>query len=493
MPGGRAGSFLALRDLAASFGEARTERRKRELRALAASVGSVAIPLCLRQLDGPERAWAAELLQSIALAGDASLKARVVGELHGLAGAGTAALDDDAKVAVLKLLAELGEASLAASFRDAGAIHRRSLGELADLLTCRPDVALAADLLVSQLDPDQLIDFVDGLTQAAPARTRHLVDELLVRTDLDPGLRGELVRIAAPLSLIECEPLAEEPRRRARIVCLRHPGGRVVVLAMRRTTPGSTRCLVLLVDDGDLIDGLYRDDAAPPAIDAELLAPLLADGFVPVAERPAAVRELLVAAARKSIAAGDELPNAYFLGRDLLDLGDAHQPDRWQPDLPTTLLGRAVDLLAAGEPERARPLLERCADLSPDDADAASSLGLCLLSNGDLDGARRHLERAARLEPAWPIHVWNLASVAHRQGRIDACYLAMRRFLALSRAPGSLTGDPDQPARVDLAERFVADHERLSRLANDGKPARRRATSPVRKPRRRAVPDIAPR
>lgn len=470
MPGGPAGGFLALRDLADSFGEARSERRKRDLRALAASLGSVAIPLCLRQLDGPDadhRVWAAELLQSIAVADDGAQRGRVVGELHRLAA--ERALTDDVKVSVLSLLA--------------------------DLLTCRPDIAFAADLLVTQLDPEALIDFVDGLIQTAPARASHLIDELLVRTDLEPALRGELVRIAAPLSLIESEPLAEEPRRRARIVCLRHPGGRLVVLATRRAHPGSTRCLVLLVDDGELIDGLYRDDAAPPAIDAELVAPLLADGFVPVAERAAAVRELLVAAARTTIAAGDELPSAYFLGRDLLDLGDAHQPDRWQPDAATTLLGRATDLLAAGEAERARPLLERCADLAPDDPDAASSLGLCLLASGDLEGARRQLERAARLEPAWPIHVWNLAAIAHRQGRIDACYVAMRRFLVLSRTPRGLAGDADQAARVELAERFVVDHERLCRLQGNGRPTRQRAaaTDRARTRRRRAARDIGPR
>ena len=483
MPGERAGTgFLALRDLAESFGGARTERRKRELCALAASMGSVAIPMCLRQLDGPDaehRAWAAELLEAIAGAAPA-LRGRIVPALHDRAAA--PAVPDDVKVAALALLADLGEPVSAATFRDPGAIHRRSLGELADLLTCRPDVAFAADLLVTQLDPDALIDFVDGLTQTAPARTRHLIDELLVRTDLEPALRGELARIAAPLALIESEPLAEEPRRRARIVCLRHPGGRLVVIATRKGAAGRARCLVLLVDDGELIDGLYRDDAAPPAIEAELLAPLVADGYVPVTRRHAAVRELLVAAARKTIAAGDELPSAYFLGRDLLDLGDAHHPARVQPDVATTLLGRAVDLLAAGEPERARPLLERCIDLAPDDPDAASSLGLCLLSAGDLDGARRHLERAARLEPAWPLHAWNLAAIAHRQGRAQACDAAMRRFLELSRRPGPLAADPDQPARIALATRLVADHERLSRL-----------TGRARTPRRRAAPDIAPR
>jgi Tfp pilus assembly protein PilF len=489
MPGGRAAAFLALRDLADSFVEVRSERRKRELRSLAASVGSVAIPLCLRQLGGSDadhRAWAAELLETIARGGGGALEARVLAELHRLAGEG--GLGDDAKVSVLSLLAELGQPTTAASFRDPGAIQRRSLGELADLLTCRPDVALAADLLVTQLDPDALIDFVDALTQAAPARARHLVDELLVRTDLDAAMRGELVRIAAPLALIESEPLAEGPRRRPRILCLRHPGGRLVVITMRRTDAGTTRCLVLLVDNGELIDGLYRDDATRPAIDAELLAPLYADGYQPVSERAASVRELLVDAARTTIAAGDELPSAYFLGRDLLDLGDAHQPARWQPDVPTTLLGRAVDLLSAGEPERARPLLERCVDLAPDDSDAAASLGLCLLSNGDLEGARRQLERAARLEPAWPLHVWNLAAVAHRQGRIDACYVAMRRFLDLSRAPGALAADPDQPARVELATRFVADHERLGRLERPP-----RATASARRPRRRAGRGIARR
>jgi Tfp pilus assembly protein PilF len=396
------------------------------------------------------------------------LRARVIAELHGVA---RAPLDDDARITVLAMLADLGERDVSAdavSFHDPGEVHRRSLAELAELLGCRPDVALAADLLVTQLDGDALLEFVDDLTRSAPVRARHLIDELLIRTDLDPSVRGELVRVAAPVALIDPAPLVEPPHGRARLAALRHPSGRTVVVVARRDA-GRWRLLCVLVDDaGTIAECLYRDDASSGrAIDDELVAPLVEDGFVAVAARAPAVRTLVADAARRT----EQLPSAYFLGRDLLDLGDAHRRVRWQPDLATTLLGRGVDLLAAGDVDRARPLLERCAAVAADDADAAATLGLCRLAGGELDGARRELERAASLDPAWPLHHWNLAAIAHRDGRLDGCFLALRRFLHASRAlpaEAALAHDPDQPSRIALAERFIADHERMVRLEHPG-------------------------
>ena len=478
MSGGRAatGSFLALQQLARSFGEPRTARRERELHALALDLGPVAVPLLLREVGGADvdrRAWAADLLRT--LAGDDGVRPRVVADLHALAADDAPA--DDAKVAALAVLADLGE-PVAATFRDPGEVHRRSLADLADLLTCRPDVALAADLLVQQLEGDALLDFVDGLAQTAPRRTRHLVDELLVRTDLDPALRAELLRVAAPLALVDPEPLAAPPRRPSQVTILRNAGGRTILIVTRQR-----RCLCLLVDDdGLLAEAMYRDEASPRAIEEELVAPLVADGYEVLRRSPdgsrtrapiADARALLLDAARATVAAGAALPSAYFLGRDLLDLADEHQaPGGYAPDLPTTLLGRAIDLVAAGEPERARPLLERCVELAPADADAASSYGLVLLAAGELDGARAQLERAARLEPAWPLHHWNLAALALRAGALDACDAALRRFLDTApRLPGA-ADDPDHQARVALAERFVAERARWVRL--EAKPPRAR-------------------
>jgi hypothetical protein len=349
------------------------------------------------------------------------------------------------------------------------AIQRRSLAELADLLVCRPDVARAADLLIDQLEGDGILELVEEMIQTSPGRAHHLVDELLLRTDLDPAFRGELARVAAPLALLEREPLAEPPHGRPRAITLRHPDDRTVVIVIRKDR-SRTRLLCLLIDARDeIVEGLYRDDAGTVrAIEEELIAPLLADRFVTVPARAALVRSLVADAARRTVAGGGELPGAYFLGRDLLDLRDAHQPDgAWRPDVTATLLARGIELVAAGEVERARPLLERCVALCADDAEACASLGLCLFGNGEFDAARQHLERAAALEPGWPLHHWNLAALAHREGRLAACCAALRRFVTTSRAlprDAALAHDPEQATRIAHARAFVADQRRLRRI-----------------------------
>ena len=127
------------------------------------------------------------------------------------------------------------------------------------------------------------------------------------------------------------------------------------------------------------------------------------------------------------------------------------------------LLGRGVDLLAAGEADRARPLLERHAAARPDDAEGASSLGLCLLALAENTAARVALERAAALEPGRALHRWNLAAAAHREGRLGGCYLALVTYLALAEA-GAADHAGTDPAQLAVARHFVADYERVARL-----------------------------
>lgn len=463
-------SFLALQRLARSFGERRAARatRDRELRDVAAALGPVALPLCLRELrslDPRRRQWAETLLRTIG----ARHRDRVVAALRDLAEGDAATISDELKCAALTLLSDLDEPALRAHFTDPDAIHRRSLGQLAELLSSTADVAMAADLLVTQLDGDPLLELVDALTQAEPARARHLIEELLVRSDLDAAIRGELRRIGAPLALIAPAPLAEPRRGPARLEVLRHPAGRAVVLVSRRSIDGAWRCLAVLIDaDGRLGDAIYRDGATPAAVAAQIIDPLVADGFTRAIGRVDAARAEVAAAARRAVEAGEALPSGYFLGRDLLDLGDAHLPPGVEPDVHATLLGRAVDLMAAGEPERARPLLERCVAAAPDDAEAAASYGLCLMSNGDLAGAALHLERAIELEPGWPAHLWNLAAVRHRQDRLAACYLALRRFVGDAERAPALARDQDLPVQLALAHRFLADYERMVHLDRPG-------------------------
>jgi tetratricopeptide (TPR) repeat protein len=173
------------------------------------------------------------------------------------------------------------------------------------------------------------------------------------------------------------------------------------------------------------------------------------------------------AAARRTVSSGQTLPSGYYLGRDLLGITDSHVVGGRAGE-PAALLGRAVDLLAAGESERARPLLEHCASIAPDDAEAASSLGLCLLAQGELPAAVLHLQRAAWIEPQWPLHHWNVAAAAHRAGDLATCAGALREFLARADEPLAAAVDPGHGRRISLARRFVADHARLAGSSLDG-------------------------
>ena len=74
------------------------------------------------------------------------------------------------------------------------------------------------------------------------------------------------------------------------------------------------------------------------------------------------------------------------------------------------------------------------------------------------------LARAAELEPTFALHHWNLAATLHQLGDRDATCRALRAFITTSATPSGLAADPDQPARVGLALRMVAELERAPRL-----------------------------
>ncbi len=498
MPQGdrRAGTFIALQRLARSIGDGSTVSAS--LRRDAAGLGLVALPLCLRELaslDPARRRVAVGLLLAIA----AQHRARVVAEVRLLIeGAGDGrTCTDGVKVAALSLLADLDEPAPAPRFADPADVHRRSLSDLAELLTSAPDVALAGDLLLEQLDGEDLIDFVDGLIQSRPTRASHLVDELLGRTELDAGVRAELRRIGAPLALIadQVEPLRDHPLGPPRLHKLRDAAGRVVVIVSRRGGTGR-RCLGLLIGvDGALGDAMHRDDAAPEVVTHEIVAPLCDDGYAPITTTYRALCAEVAAAARRTVEAGARLPGAYYLGRDLLELGDAHVQRARPPDPHVTLLGRATDLLGRGEHERARPLFERCAAERPQDAEVRSGLGLCLLAAGEIDAAAVHLEQAAGLDPSWATHLWNLAALRHRQGRSAACYLALRRFRAGADRTPAAARDAAHAQRVALAGELLAAYERRVHLEQPGCDALRFAeiAEGLRAPPRRRAPAVSGR
>ena len=195
-------------------------------------------------------------------------------------------------------------------------------------------------------------------------------------------------------------------------------------------------------------------------------------------------RALTATAAQRAAAVPQRLTSAYYLGRDILDLADLHLGPRPGGGEVEMLIGRAVDLFAAGDLARAHQLAAACARLAPGNADVASTLGLCFLAAGELTAAAEWLARAAAIEPAWPMHHWNLAAVHHRADCAPACALALAAFLQASERAAVVLEDAAHAERIALARRYVAAHLPLA------KPASRRR--PGRRPSRRQTP-AAPR
>jgi tetratricopeptide (TPR) repeat protein len=246
---------------------------------------------------------------------------------------------------------------------------------------------------------------------------------------------------------------------------------------------------VLIGPHGAIDDCVHDERTHTSATDgdhAPLLARLVADGYQVASTDLERARGLVAAAARQttssSEAAAAKLSSAYYLGRDLLDLGEAHLGGRVHAHPTSTSLGRAVELLADGDVARAHLLLSRCAD----SADTAAATGACLLAQNRIAEALPHLLRAAELEPDFPLHHWNLAAVLHHlgdSGSLAACYAALRRFLSTSEVSTGLVADPEQPSRVVLALRLCSDLERTARLTGlelDAVPARKRRRAPKR-------------
>jgi len=466
-------SFLVLRRIANGFATISSagDHSRDRLVADVRLAGRSAIPLLGRELGGTcdrRRALARVLLCEVT----DEHRARIVDELHAIVRGGAT---DSGKAAALGLLAELGVEDTAARFADPRDVQRRSAAQLAAHLETRADIASAADLLVHELDADDLVSIVEAMADAAPARTASLVAELSARLDLDAAIRSELRRIIAPLALTGAAA-DRSPRatgRPAMLALLEDDDGRRVVVVSRRAGATWRNFAALIDGDGTLDDCMYEDETTPDVLERDVVGTLLEQGY---RRRPATIavaRTVVAAAAVRAAGSARGLPSTYYLGRDLLGLGDTHLGARARASALATLHGRAVDLLADGEHARARPLLEHCARLAPEDADVAASLGSCLLAVDEVDAARLHLERATRLEPTWALHHWNLASACHRAGDRAECWRALRGFLVLAEGATGF-GDAAHAERLGVARRFVADFERAAHLAGERLPSGRR-------------------
>lgn len=457
-------SLVKLQRLAAGFGDLQdgrppAEGQERTLIRLAQTLGETAVPLCVRELGSPDEGrarWAAALLNAIAE--DEAHRGRVMAAL-------SAAPHGRASI----LLAELE-----------GHGQAISLGEMAAMLQCPSEVARVADQLVYSMSADELYDFIDGLSRAEPTAAEAVIDEILLRADIDERFRIALRQLRAPLLFRDGRTGERKPMRRTRAKLVVRRGtradGRRLLVASRRlpsSRPPRWRGLCCLIDErGVLIDALHRDDFTARGVERELIEPLQREEFAfqPVSVSDAA--DELVAAARTTLSAGLQLPRDFYLGRDLVGVGHEHVISRRPPPSGeaselSALLARAVELLRAGEIERAKPLLERYVAEAEDDPEGRAHLGLCLLQSGDAPAARPHLSKAADLAPDDGIHHWNMAALCHKEGRLGGCYLSL-----LDYQRHEDTADSDAVGRRRTALAFATEYERLARLEYPGCSAR---------------------
>ncbi|HEY0255648.1 MAG TPA: hypothetical protein VGC41_29165, partial [Kofleriaceae bacterium] len=367
-------------------------------------LGTVCVPLLGRELcsaNEVRRDAARAALNQLATTNRA-VRPRVIDELREIT---EGAAPDHGKVCALGLLGELGERG-AARFHDPDAIQRTSAEKLAAQLETPADIASAADLMVAKLAPDDMLALLSIMAQASPGRAHVLATELDGRLDIAPELRERIADIALLPDHQTAAPSLPKISRPTHVTLLIDDRARVVVVATKKVSGERRwrRWAVLIATDGRIEDCLHEEHAGSDGDAAQLIANLCADGYRVAASDLAHAKDLVANAARTT---GAELPSAFYLGRDLLELRDAHLPGL-AALVPT--VGRAIELIAEGELVRAKKLLARC-DASPD---VEAALATCFLAEDNVIDAMIHLVHAIELEPAWPLHHWNLAAAAHR-------------------------------------------------------------------------------
>lgn len=464
------GAFEDLRRVADWFSTS-PQRGSLHIERIIQRLGGTAVPLLGRELaSGDPRRREASRTALAALAADVMARARVIAALRALT---INAPDDETKVCALGLLSELGEHA-AARFADPGAIQHRSALALATQLSTDADVASAADLMVRQLDDDDIVQMLEVMREAAPAAAHRLATELAIRLDLDAEVRERIAATVVGLGEAAAARDRRRPGRPTQVAVLVDASGRLVVVACRKLLGCRRyrRWAVLIGAAGRIEDCLHEEDGGEQADAAPLIASLCADGYRIASSALDHARAVITAAARLTASTPSAdgtsgLTSAYYLGRDLLELRDAHLAGR--PPQPAATVARALEHLADGAADKAEALL---AHADPDAPDAAAALCVLRLGQQRYADAADAIERALALEPAWPLHHWNHAIVRHHLGDPAGCFHALRRFVATSAAPTGLYADPAQPGRVAAAERMMAELERTARIT--GQPLRRR-------------------
>ena len=439
-------------------------------------LGATAIPLLGRELRSADRRRREASRTALAdLAADDSIRPRVIAELRAITISELGA--DEIKVCALGLLAELGERG-AARFSDPTAIQHRSAIALARQIESDADVASAADLMVRQLVEDDMVQMLEVMVDAVPSVAHRLATELSQRLDLAVETRERITG-----TIISMPAVAPGDRRRTsrptQVAVLVDASARLVVVASKKVIGARRwrRWAVLIGSTGRIEDCLHEDDGDDDSDAAPLIANLCADGYRVASTALEHARGVVATAARATAITTrpdgtNALVSAYYVGRDLLGLTDAHLGERAAQ--PSVTLARALEHLSENETARAEVLLARC---DPANADVAAATAAILLARNEPAAALEAIERALTVEPDWPLHHWNLAVALHQLGDPSGCFHALRRFVTTSALPTGLYADPDQPGRVALADRMMADLERTARVTGTSLRRRRRRTT----------------
>jgi len=474
-------AFADLRRLSDWFSSS-PQRSSLHVERLVQRLGATAIPLLGRELRSADpRRREASRTALAELAADDDMRPRVIAELRAITTSEVGG--DEIKVCALGLLAELGERG-AARFSDPTAIQHRSAVALAKQIGSEADVASAADLMVRQLDEDDMVQMLEVMARSAPTAAHRLATELSLRLDLPAEARERIASTTTPGTLPGSD-LGTTPADRRRttrptqVAVLVDSSARLVVVATKKVTGERRwrRWAVLIGSSGRIEDCLHEDDGDADGDAAPLIANLCADGYRVASTALEHARNVVASAAKLTATTsrpdgGNALASAYYVGRDLLALGDAHLGDR--AGQPAATLARALEHLADGETARAETLLARCDAANPD---AAAATAVILLARGEPAAAIEALERALVVEPDWPLHHWNLAVALHQLADPSGCFHALRRFVTTSALPTGLYADPDQPGRVACAERMMAELERTARVTGTSLRRRRRRTT----------------
>ncbi|MCP4447565.1 MAG: tetratricopeptide repeat protein [Myxococcales bacterium] len=466
-----------------SEGSLRSLEQRDAIYQLVDHIGALAIPPLLRQLFvGPSAAqWATELLIRLA---DSEARVRriakaVVSELQ------TATLPEPCKLPVAELLGYLGEPIPWPEFSSAEDSAQHSLCDLAACIDSPAELARTADTLLADLPTTEVIEFVEDFATQEPAIAIALIDELLLRDTLHERSRAALRQLGVSVS-VEHRSLTlsigalHAPPKRPGLRLARHASGRSVLVAYARCKtkgPRQYRALSLhLESNGTLSQCEYLDQVPRSTVESLLLTPLAEAGYEISPAAPGALRQHAIFGCRLRIRGGQPMPRAYFLGRDLLGLSDEHMPRRSPRSRRRTqdaaLLARGTELLSLGRAELARDLLIQYAKGHPRDSEALATLGSCLVQVGDIDRAREYLSKASSLAPQVGRYHWNLAALAHREGRSGECFLALKDYLACSDA-----GDASQRS---VARELVASYglQRTSLARNDERDDQNGSPSP---------------